>query len=69
MIDPIIELGNGIGPNIIFFSLFLHVLPWHRSSNKEDAAFDEIIGHIQDILIGMKSRSSKFFFSHFFVLD
>ena len=39
----------------------------HRSSNKEDAAFDEIIGHIQDILLGVKSRSSKLFFFAFFL--
>lgn len=36
----------------------------HRSSNKEDAAFDEIIGHIQDILLGVENCShfSKFAF-------
>ena len=56
----------GMGIDLVYcFSLsFCH----HRSSNKEDAAFDEIIGHIQDILLGVKSRSSKlFFFRVFFI--
>ena len=28
----------------------------NRSSNKEDAAFDDLIGHIQDILLGKESE-------------
>ena len=30
----------------------------NRSSNKEDAAFDDLIGHIQDILLGKESELS-----------
>ena len=29
-----------------------HVLSVHRSSSKEEALFDETMGHIQDILLG-----------------
>ena len=39
--------------------LTLAVVCSHRSSNKEDAAFDEIIGHVQDILLGRWFHSSS----------